>query len=121
MQHDHLKFYSSSSSSSSSTSYNNISIGGADVVPTLNIVYDAHSIQSQREKTAREKQMEIVEYLKLIAPRDLKASFVGILFLIHPSMHFASISHCHRYPTRAPNKLGGRYSSIGNAQEQSIY
>ena len=48
-------------------------------MPTLNVNYThVTSDPNARVKTTREKQMEIVEYLKMIAPRDLMASFVGI-------------------------------------------
>ena len=72
--HDHLKFYNSSSSSNN----NDASSGGLDLVPTLNIDHNA-APNNVRDKTLAEKQMEIVEYLKKIAPRDLMASFVGAI------------------------------------------
>jgi uncharacterized protein YjcR len=75
--HDHLKFYNSSSSSIN----NAISLGGAELVPALNVRYNATA--NVREKTSNEKQMEIVEYLKMIAPRDLMASFVDVQRELH--------------------------------------
>lgn len=71
--HDHLKFYNSSSSSNN----NDAISGGLDLVPTLNIDHNA-APNNVRNKTLAEKQMEIVEYLKKIAPRDLMASFVDV-------------------------------------------
>jgi hypothetical protein len=68
MQYDHLKFYSHGSSAGAASQPTAFMLGGAGVVPLLNTGAAANTSRTAdaatREKSAVEKHIEIVEYLK---------------------------------------------------------
>lgn len=84
MQYDHLKFYSHGSSSSSAMQQpTSFMLGGVGVVPLLNGGTNIASRNGDivhREKSAVEKHVEIVEYLKRLP----ETAWVGAdLFMVN--------------------------------------
>ena len=79
MQHDHLKFFSHGSAASSSMNVgSSFKMGGSGVVPTLIVPtggagQQAHDASAQKNRSAVEKHIDIVEYLKKLP----ESSWVG--------------------------------------------
>lgn len=91
MQHDHLKFFAHSASSiaqqSAPGNNSGFSLGGSEVIPVLRKADSEHATLGgtnrsnddgyYRARTAVEKHVEIVEYLKHL-PHESRATFVDI-------------------------------------------
>mmetsp|Transcript_106948 Transcript_106948/g.209641 ORF Transcript_106948/g.209641 Transcript_106948/m.209641 type:complete len:407 (+) Transcript_106948:52-1272(+) len=82
MQYDHLKFYSHGSSAANNVQPTAFMLGGAGVVPVLNgngsVGPSGQCVNAQiGEKSAVEKHIEIVEYLKKL-PESAWVTFVDI-------------------------------------------